>query len=72
MSIRKLLVFCINGGQWGLVCSLLKPMHSRRRKKRKAPKVTKVVYKTPPTTGKMAPSEPFVIFDREEPITPWS
>ena len=41
----------------------------RRRKKRKAPKVTKVVYKTPPTTGKMAPSEPFVIFDREEPIT---
>lgn len=68
MSIRKLLVFVLMGAM-GLGVLAPEADARRRRKKRKAPKVTKVVYKTPPTTGKMAPSEPFVIFDREEPIT---
>lgn len=42
----------------------------RKRKKRKAvPKVTKVVYDTPVTTGKVHETEPFVTFERENPIT---
>ncbi|MDE5942276.1 MAG: N-acetylmuramoyl-L-alanine amidase, partial [Muribaculaceae bacterium] len=41
----------------------------RKRRSRKPAKVTKVVYKTPATTGTMEEGVPFVSFERDEPIT---
>lgn len=68
MNIKKLVAFVVMVaiGLGGLAPDA---DARRRKKKRKTAKVTKVVYTTPATTGKMSASDPFVRFDREEPIT---
>lgn len=53
----------------GLGCCIPNAEARRKRSRRKVARVTKVRYSTPATTGKMSPADPFVVFDRDEPIT---
>ncbi len=66
--VRRILVFMM----MILVAASSFDADARRRRKkraRKRAKVTKVVMKTPTASGPLTETEPFVVYDRERPIT---
>lgn len=67
MNLKKILAFVLMVA----VCAGSFDADAKRRKKktRKKARTTKVVMKTPTASGPLSESEPFVVFDRENPIT---